>query len=97
MGSPQVDHTVTYEEAVRMAGSKKYLHRFLFVGTFAPLRINSLYGSKSVAGYVASTSIKVSRKQALEFMQRAFPQHVRDKIHVRITTADGFIWIGTSP
>jgi len=96
-GSPQIEHVVTYDQAVKMVSSKKYVNRYLMCGTFVPLRINSLVGSKSVAGYHASTSIKLSRAQAVKFMRDAFPLHVRDKIHVRITTADGFIWIGTSP
>lgn len=97
LGSANVEHVVPFEQALKMAKDRRYIHRFVMVGTWNPFKVNTLVGSTTTGGYIASASLKVSKAQLVKWLDDAYPQHVRDKINVRVTTADGFIWIGRTP
>lgn len=96
-GAPTVEHLVSYDEAVSMLKARRFIHRYVMLGTWNPHKVNELHGSRSSGGYVAACGLKVSKAQALKFMKDAYPEHVRCKINVNVTTADGFIWVGRSP
>lgn len=71
----------------------------VLVGTFAPSRIQNPAHPETKLGTVGSASIHMTRKQALKWLQDAFPEHWQKKLCLRLRThrAHRLLFVGEAP
>lgn len=94
---PLTTVTVPYDEAVA-AVRKTRKQISLMVGTWAPYTMQA--GAKP--GYEFGTNtpgslLRVTKQQALKFLEDAFPKHWRPKLSLRVSNSKRCMFIGSSP
>jgi hypothetical protein len=94
---PIIEEILPYDEAVsRVKKTRRQIS--LMVGTWAPYTVQA--GVKP--GYQFGTNtpgslLQVTKKQALKFLDDAFPKHWRPKLSIRVGVSKRCMFIGSSP
>lgn len=75
------------------------LRIYLFVGTFAPTAIQNPAHPENKLGTVGCSSIRMTRKEALKWLQNAFPEHWQKKLCLKLRTdrAHRLLFVGEHP
>lgn len=89
---PLVEQWLPYDEAVA-AVRKTRKQVSIMVGTFARVTTDPKHRGTNTPGCL----VRLTKAQALKFLDDAFPKHWRPKLSVRVSVSKHCMFIGSSP
>lgn len=92
---PCRNFTVAYEEAVRLVRASTGRGFYLHCQQFAPLKDTSGNTNALTQGLSVSTTVNVSKREALGFLDRAYNSvRVKERANVRVSFCSNCFFIG---
>lgn len=85
-----------FADVIKAIKRSRSVHLFIFVGTFASFNVQNP-AKPTLDGTVGSGCIQISKVQLLEFLDRAFPEHWRPKLMLRVARSRSCLFVGSSP